>query len=66
MSVREFLNGKVKRLSFFDIKLIQLMTVFLTLIVVKLVPQMTGISLWWLITFAVLLSLRPVYVFFKR
>ncbi len=60
----EYLDRKVRKFSFIDVKLVQLLGVFLGVIVVKLVPEVLDLSLWALILMAALCAVKPCCVFF--
>jgi len=66
MSYFSFMNERVKRLSIIDVKLVQAAAIFVALIVVKLIPQIMLLNIWWFVALAVLFGLRPVYVFFCK
>jgi len=66
MSYFSFMNERVKRLSIIDVKLVQAAAIFVALIVVKLVPQIMQLNIFWFAALAVLFGLRPVYVFFCK
>ena len=55
-----------KKLTLFDIKLIKLFVFFVTLVIVKLAPQLMNINIWWFIVFAVICGARPTYVFWGK
>ncbi|UCD52226.1 MAG: hypothetical protein JSW27_06215 [Phycisphaerales bacterium] len=61
----EYLDRKVRRFSFVDVKLLQLLGAFLGIIVVKLVPEILDLSLWALILMAALCAVKPCCVFFQ-
>ena len=60
------LNTRVKRLSFFDVKLIQVATVCFTVLVIKFVPRIIIIRKEWFIACLLLAALKPVYVFLVK
>jgi len=66
MAIIQFFNDRVKRLNIFDIKLIQACAMFVALIIVKLIPQIMTISVWWFVGILVLCAVKPVYVFFLK
>ena len=66
MSYFSFMNERVKRLSIIDVKLVQAAAIFVALIVVKLIPQIMLLNIWWFVALAVLFGLRPVCVFFLK
>jgi hypothetical protein len=62
----DYFNKRVKRLNIYDIKLIQGSAMALALIIVKLFPQIMGLSLWWFVAFLVICLIRPYYMFFIK
>lgn len=45
MKLIEYFNSRVKMLNIYDIRLIQGTVIFLTLIVVKLIPQLMNVDI---------------------
>jgi hypothetical protein len=66
MSIIQFFNERVKRLNIFDVKLVQGCAMLLAVIIVKLIPQVLTVSIWWFVGLLILCAIRPVYVFFLR
>lgn len=62
----DYWNRKVRRLTIADVKLIQLASMAVILIVVKLVPQIMSLSIWWFVALFAVSALRPVYVFWLQ
>jgi hypothetical protein len=60
----DFFNKRVKRLNIFDVKLVQLGAMFLALILVKLIPGILAINIWWFVGLAILSMIRPIWVVF--
>ena len=59
----DYWNRKVQRLTIVDLKLVQVASMALILIVVKLFPQVMSLSIWWFVALLIICGLRPVYVF---
>jgi hypothetical protein len=66
MKIIQDMNERVRKLNIFDIKLIQGCTMFMVLIIVKLIPQIMTINIWWIVILLVLCAIRPLYVFFIK
>ncbi|MCK4338807.1 MAG: hypothetical protein KAW87_02305 [Candidatus Cloacimonetes bacterium] len=66
MGLIKNMNERVRKLTIFDIKLVQGAAMFIMLIIVKLIPQIMNISIWWFVALAILCGIRPVYVFFIK
>ena len=60
------LSQRVKKLSIIDLKLIKYGTVFATLIIVKLIPQIMNVNIWWFVGLFILCFIKPVYVFWIK
>ena len=66
MKIIDDMNNRVKKLNIFDIKLIQGCAMFAVLIIVKLIPQIMTINIWWFVVLLVLCAIRPLYVFYFK
>lgn len=66
MGIFENMNERVKKLTIFDIKLVQGCAMFVVLIIVKLIPQIMNINIWWFVVLLVMCAIRPMYVFFIK
>jgi len=66
MEIIENMNERVKKFSFFDVKLIQGMVISAALVIVKLIPQILDISVWWFVALFVICALKPCYVFYIK
>jgi hypothetical protein len=64
MSLWSFLDERVKRLGFLDTKLAQTAAIFVSLVIVKLIPEIMELSICWFVALAVLFGIRPVIAFF--
>ena len=62
----DYWNRKVRKLTIVDVKLVQLMSMAVALILVKWFPQIMSLSIWWFVALFVLCFLRPAYVFWIR
>ena len=66
MHIVKEMNLRVRKLSLLDMKLAQGCAIFLTLIIVKIAPQVININIWWFIGLLIVCAVKPVYVFFLR
>lgn len=64
MKLITWMNDRAKRFTIFDIKLIQGAAMCVILIIVKLIPQIMTISVWWFVAAVIVLALRPLYVMY--
>jgi hypothetical protein len=58
-------NDRIARFGALDIKLLQGAAIFLTLVIVKMAPEILRIGVGWFVTLAVICAARPLYVFFR-
>ena len=66
LRILDWANEGAHRFTAFDLKLVQFMGIFVALIIVKLVPDIMRIDIWWFVGLFVLFSIRPIYVFLRR
>jgi hypothetical protein len=66
MSFINFFNERVKKLTIFDVKLVQASAMCVILIIAKLIPQIMTVNIWWFIVLLVIFAIRPMYVFFFK
>ena len=66
MRIIRYFNDRVKRLTIFDVKLVQVCAIFVALIMVKLIPEIMDIKIRWFVVLLVLCAIRPIYVFFLK
>jgi hypothetical protein len=66
MKIIDDMNNRVKKLNIFDIKLIQGCAMFAVLIIVKLIPQIMTINIWWFVILLGISAIRPLYVFYIK
>ena len=59
-------NRRVKKFTFWDVKLAQWAAVGFALIIVKLFPQIMTLSIWWFVGLLVVCAVRPAYVFYLK
>jgi hypothetical protein len=64
MSLWQESDGRAKRLGILDTKLAQGASMCFALVIVKLVPQIMTVSIWWFVGLAVLCALKPALTFF--
>ena len=60
------LENRVHNLGLIDVKLLQAAAAFVTLIVVKLAPQILSLNITWFIILAILCSIKPLRVLLLR
>ncbi len=57
-------DERARRLGILDTKLAQAAAIFLALSVVKLVPEIMNLSIWWFTGLATLCAIRPISTFY--
>ena len=60
------MDRRVKRFGVLEIKLVQGAAMFVALIIVKLLPQILSLNVWWFVALAVVCGIRPVQVAFAK
>ncbi len=60
----EYFDERARRLGIVDTKLVQAAAIFFALVVVKLVPQIMSVSIWWFVGLAILCAIKPVITFY--
>ncbi|MCK4527231.1 hypothetical protein KAW18_07645 [candidate division WOR-3 bacterium] len=66
MDFLENINERVKRFNIIDIKLVQCTTIFAMLIIVKFIPKIMDINIWWFVALLVLCAIKPLYVMYIK
>lgn len=66
MGLIQSANERIRKLTIVDLKLLQLAAIFTALIIVKLIPQIMELSIWWFIILAILFVLRPMNILFTK
>jgi hypothetical protein len=62
----EKLDQKAKKLTYIDIKFIQLAVIVVAIILVKLFPQLLKIDYWVLIVLLIVFAAKPFYKFWIK
>jgi len=65
MGILEDMNERAKKLGIIDIKLAQMAAAFSALVIVKLIPQIMDLSIWWFAGLLVICAIKPFYAFWK-
>ncbi len=64
MSLYESFDERARRLGIVDTKLAQGAAIFVALILVKLVPEIMNLSVWWFVALTVACGIKPMLTFF--
>ena len=69
MALFDGLNERIKRLTVYDVKLLQGAAIFVGLVVVKLLQPVLNIydiNIWWFILVAAICGIKPLYIVLAR
>jgi hypothetical protein len=64
MSLWAEMDERARRLGILDTKLVQAATIFLTLAIVKVIPEIMAVNIWWFLGLAVLCVIKPIHTFY--
>ncbi len=62
----EATNQQAQKFSFFEIQFAKLVGIFITLVLIKLYPQIIEVDLGWFIALCIFFAIRPFYVFWLK
>ena len=60
----EYFDKRARRLGILDTKLVQAAAIFFALVIVKLVPQIMNVSIWWFVLLAIVCAIKPIITFY--
>ena len=63
MSLYESFDERARRLGIVDTKLAQGAAIFFVLTVVKLVPEIMNLSIWWFVALTIACAIKPMLTF---
>ena len=66
MGIFEEMTRRVRKFDIFDVKLAQVTAMFGALIIVKLIPDIMDVSIWWFVTMLIVCAIRPFCVFWFK
>ena len=66
MGLLEDMTRRVRRFDIIDVKLAQGAAMFFALVIVKLIPDIMDLSIWWFVVLLVICAIKPVYVFWIK
>ena len=67
MAFLQWANNLVKKMGWIDVKLVGIAGMFIGVILVKWIPSILNINIWWLICAALLCIAKVYYIlFFKK
>ena len=66
MKLLEKMDLRIKRFGIIDEKIAQGAAMFLALIIVKLMPQIMNLCVWWFVAGLILCAIKPLYVFYIK
>ena len=66
MSLLEKMDERIKKFGILDEKLEQAAAMFFGFIIVKLIPEIMNLSIWWFVVLLILCAIKPLYVFYVK
>ena len=66
MRLTDWMNSKVRKLNWIDVRMITLSTAAFILMVAKLWPPILSLPWYWYLVIAILAAIRPVYKAFIK
>ena len=67
MLLLDEMTRRVKKFDIIDVKLAQVVAMFLALIIAKLIPDIMNINIWWFVALLIICAAKPFYMFwFKK
>ena len=66
MRLLENMNQRIKKFNLVDEKLAQAAAIFFALIIVKPIPEIVNLSIWWFVVLLILCAIKPLYVFYIK
>jgi hypothetical protein len=65
LALWKYFDERARRLGILDTKLAQGAAIFVALIIVKLIPSIMSVSIWWFVLLAVLCAIKPLITFYS-
>ena len=66
MKTISFFNQRLKLFTIWDIKLVQLAAMFVLIVLIKFIPQIITLNIWWYVAGCILAGIRPMYVMYLK
>ena len=66
MELWEEMNQRIKKFGIIDEKLAQLAAIFFALIIVKFIPEIMDLNIWWFVVLLIVCAVKPIYVFYFK
>ncbi len=66
MKIISYFNQRLKLFTIWDIKLAQLAAMFVLIVLIKFIPQIITLNIWWYVVGVILSAIRPLYVMFLK
>lgn len=65
-SLWEYFDSRARRFGIVDTKLALGAAMFLALVIVKLVPRILDVSVWWFVVLWIAFGIHPMIVYFGK
>jgi hypothetical protein len=59
-----YFDKRARKLGIIDTKLAQAAAICVALVIVKLIPEVMELNVWWFVLFAVLFAIKPLITFY--
>jgi len=66
MKIISYFNQRLELFKIWDIKLAQLAAMFMLIVLIKFIPQITTLNIWWYVAGCILTGIRPIYIMFMK
>lgn len=66
MSLASYTDEKLKKLSWIDMGLIKIACFAFGVLLVRFIPGLMKINIWWIVAVWILLAIKPLYSFFSK
>ncbi len=64
MTIWGYFDRRARRLGILDTKLAQAAAICVALIIVKLIPKIMELNVWWFVIFAIVFAIKPLITFY--
>ena len=66
MGLLEEMTQRVRKFDIIDVKLAQGAAMFFVLIIVKIIPDIMNLNIWWFVALLIMCAAKPFYVFWFK
>lgn len=62
----DYFDRRARRLGILDTKFAQAAAIFFALIIVKIIPRIMNVNIWWFVMLAIVCAIKPLITFYGR